>query len=151
MQTIKIEIPPGFEIDAFDTQSGVVKFKPLKPKDVMERIKTVDDILADNHITRQFFNQWSDGLSKDEVAYRILKMLATSLNEGWVPDWKNSNEYKYYPWFEMNGSSGFRVYVCARWSSASRVGSRLCYKTRALAEYAGSQFTDVYKQFLTLQ
>lgn len=38
-QTLKIEIPNGFEID-FDKSSGEIKFK-AKPKNVMERIMTI--------------------------------------------------------------------------------------------------------------
>ncbi|HMG93208.1 MAG TPA: hypothetical protein VK589_24295 [Chryseolinea sp.] len=151
MQTLKIEIPKGYEIDSFDKLSGEIKFKAAKPKNVMERIKTIDDVLADNGITQSTFNDWSEGLSQDEVAYRTLKLLTKSLNEGWVPDWSNSKEYKYFPWFEMNGSSGFRFCDDGFWYSTSAVGSRLCFKTSELAEYAGRQFTFLYNRFLIIQ
>lgn len=147
MQTLKIQIPEGYEIDNLDKQSGEIRFKE-KPKKVTERIKTVGDVLADHGLTQQDLQ--CIGLSPDEIAYRIIKMLVKSLNEGWVPDWSNSKEVKYYPWFEMGGSSGFRFDGCDSWGSASGVGSRLCFKSRELAEYAGKQFTDVYKQFMTL-
>lgn len=149
MQTLKIEIPDGFEIDSFDKQTPEIKFKP-KPKKVTERIKTVADVLADNGLTQVQFDYLCEGLSQDEIAYRILKMLAKSLNEGWTPNWRNSNEVKYVPWFEMAGSSGFRFFVCVHWVSDSCVGSRLCFKTRELAEYAANQFTDVYRSFMLI-
>lgn len=147
MQTIKIEIPKGFVIDSFDQQSGEIKFKEA-PKDVMERIKTVADVLADNGFTQGQFSRQCEGLEPDEVGYRLAKLIAKSLNEGWTPDWNNSSEVKYVPWFYMGGSSGFQYYVCGVWDSFSAVGSRLCFKTRALAEYAGNQFKEVYKQFM---
>src|SRR5688500_13359184 len=105
MQTLKIEIPNGFEIDSFNQSTGEIKFKE-KPKKVTERIRTVADVLADNGFSKEGFDEWCEGLDTDEIAYRILKLLAKSLNEGWLPDWGNSNEYKYYAWFEMRGSSG---------------------------------------------
>ena len=80
----------------------------------------------------------------------IAELLCKSLNEDWTPDWDNSNEYKYYPWFKM-GSSGFRFGDCDGWDAVSGVGSRLCFKSRKLAEYAGEQFEDVYKQFMITQ
>lgn len=150
MKTLKIEIPKGFEIDSFDKQSGEIKFKEV-PKSVMERIKTVEDVLSDNGLTREQFDEQYEGLEEDEIAYRILKLLAKSLNEEWMPDWSDSNEYKYYPWFEMRGSRGFRFIDNAYWHSDSGVGSRLCFKTRELAEYAGQQFQPVYEQFMTIR
>lgn len=68
------------------------------------------------------------------------------LNEGWVPDWDNNSEYKYYPWFSMSGvglSFGGFDHSCA----TSDVGSRLVFKTRELAEYAGKQFIEIYSEF----
>jgi hypothetical protein len=150
METLKIEIPTGFEIDSFDKKSGEIKFK-AKPKNVMERIKTVADVLIENNVSPDDFDEECEGLTSDEKAYRILKLLAKSLNEGWVPDWNNSSEYKYVPWFYMDGgSSGFRFNVFVAWNSSSDVGSRLCFKSRELAEYAAKNFTEVYKRFMII-
>ena len=150
METLKIEIPKGFEIDSFDKLSGEIKFKE-KPKKVTERIKTVTDVLADNGLTQDQFDKQCEGRESDEVAYRILKLLARSLNEGWKPNWSNFNEAKYYAWFEMGGSSGFRFLGFVGWRSNSAVGSRLCFKTSELAVHAGKQFSEVYKQFMVIQ
>lgn len=152
MQIIKIPVPPGFEIESFDKLSGEVKLKAkAKPKDVFERIKSIDDVFADNDLTRGQFDIQCKELETDERAYRLLKLLTKSLNEGWVPDWNNENEAKYYPWFYMGGSRGFRSYVCGHWISGSGVGSRLAFKSSKLAEYAGTQFIEIYKQFMTIK
>jgi len=148
MNTIKIEIPKGYEIDSFDKLSGEIKLKEL-PKDVMGRIRTVYDVLNDNSLTlEQWDKEKTEGLSDDEMAYRMLKLLVKSLNEGWEPDWNDKNQPKYYPWFEMGGSSGFRFRDYVHWNSGSLVGSRLCFKSKELAIYAGKQFTDVYARFM---
>jgi hypothetical protein len=146
-QTLKIEIPDGYEIDGFDKASGQIIIKE-KPKSPIERIRTIDDLLADHHLTKQKFDQQNIGLADDEVAYRLLKLLGTSLNEGWKPDWTNHSETKYYPYFEMRGSSGFRFLGCAHWLSTSSVGSRLAFKSKELATHAGTQFRDVYEKFM---
>ncbi len=150
MQTLKIEIPKGYEFESFDKVSGELKLRE-KPKNVMERIKTVADVLDDNGIMNIEFNMNCQGLTEDEVDYKILKLLTKSLNEGWTPDWSNSSQPKYFPWFEMKGSSGFRFNGCDHWAATSGVGSRLCFKSRELAEYAGKQFTAVYKQFMIIE
>ena len=120
-------------------------------KDVMERIKTFDDVLAELGTPRYYFDEGSKCLTEDETAYRKVKMIVQVLNEGWMPDWNDSNQTKYYPWFDMRGSSGsgFSCDDCDGWCSFSDVGSRLCFKSRELAEYAGKQFENIYKQFFT--
>lgn len=73
-----------------------------------------------------------------------------ALNEKWVPNLNDSNQTKWFPWFELGGSSGFRYSDSGGWDSGSVVGSRLCFKTRELAEYSGKQFTEVYKRFMII-
>lgn len=92
------------------------------------------------------------------IAYYKLFIIAQALNEGWKPNWNDSEEWKYYPWLwvtaseENTSGSGLSCddYDCA--DSYSCIGSRLCFKTRELAKYAGEQFTDLYAEaFLFLK
>lgn len=149
MSTLKIIIPDGFKIGSFDESTGEVKFVP-KPKKVTERIKTFDDVLKELNITTADFYADTVNLSTDEIAYVQIKAIAKSLNEGWEPDWANSSQYKYYPWFRMNASAvgGFSFDVFDNVISRSSVGSRLCFKSSELARYAGETFTEIYKQFM---
>ena len=149
MQTLKIQIPEGFQIDNVDVNSGEIKFKPV-PKDVRERFKTVKDVLAHHLLTEEEFDEKCEDLTPDEKAYRFLKMLVQCLNEGWQPDWNNDNQPKYYAWFYMGGSSGFRSYDCAAWRSNSGVGSRLCFINYDTAEYVGNQFIELYKEYFLM-
>jgi len=150
METIKIKIPKGFEVDEFNKKTGELKFKEI-PKCVMSRIKTIDDILEDNGISQEDYAKWSDYLSEDEIAYRLAKLLVKSLNEGHVPDWDNGKQVKYFPWFKMC-SSGFRCFDCGFWRANSNVGSHLCLKSSELAKYAGKQFQDtIYKQLMIIE
>lgn len=71
--------------------------------------------------------------------------------EDWIPDWDNGRWDKYYPWFYMDGgSSGFRVDVYVNWRSLSYVGSRLCFVSRAAAEYVAEQFIDLYRAYFVI-
>lgn len=91
------------------------------------------------------------GFTKDEIAYRKLKVIAKALNEGWVPDWSDDDQYKYYPWLVYsNSSAAFRFYLTTYAVTAADVGSRLCFKTRDIAAYAGTQFIDIYNDYLNL-
>ena len=51
----------------------------------------------------------------------------------------------------VSGSgSGFSYYDCVFTYSRSSVGSRLVFKSRDLAKYAGQQFEDIYKGFFLI-
>lgn len=152
MQTLKINIPNGFKIKSFDESTGEVNFEPI-PKDIKERIKTFDDVIRElGDDPQDFKNAISIMDEPDEIAYVKLKLIAKALNEGWKPDWTDSNEYKYYPWFRMGSSSGggFSYDGYDFGYAVSDVGSRLCFKSRRLAEYAGEQFEELYKEYFVL-
>ena len=155
MQTLTINIPEGFRVKSFDEKTGEVSFEPV-PKDIKERIKTFEDVLEYHNYKRDIaefeLECTKRAYTKDEIAYRKIKLIAEALNEGWTPDWSNSNERKYLPYFNMGSpsGSGFSYDGYVRWHAHSAVGSRLCFKSRELAEYAGNQFEDIYKEFLTL-
>ena len=40
------------------------------------------------------------------IANYKLIIIAEALNEGWKPNWQDSDEYKYYPWFDMSNPAG---------------------------------------------
>ena len=83
------------------------------------------------------------------IAHAKLIIIAKAINGDWVPDWTDSDQWKYYPWFKMGSSSGvgFSYGVCAYWYTGSRVGSRLCFENREKAKYVGTQFQELYKSY----
>lgn len=115
-------------------------------------------------------------MSEDSIAYLKLRIITAALNEGWEPQF-TENECRYYPVFEFftknelnkmsddkkghaaiisssyyNSSEGGYI-ACAYAGSVSsfsfvNVGSRLNFKTRELAEYAGRQFVELYADFI---
>lgn len=86
------------------------------------------------------------------IANYKLIVIAEALNEGWKPNWQDSDEYKYYPWFDMSNPAGvgysYTSYT-ASYTNAS-FGSRLCLKNRELAIYFGQTFTDLFNDSLLL-
>lgn len=122
--------------------------------DITTKIKTFEDALAATGETQASFDARTVNDSPDEIAYKKIKIIAIALNEGWRPDWKNDDEYKYYPWFDFEddrGSGlGLSYDVCGYDGSYSYVGSRLCFKTRSLAEYAGKQFAGIYAAMMVI-
>ena len=125
---------------------GAECFKKIKYDD----IKTFDDACQAMGTTEQEFNDRFEklGLSNDTLFYEKLKIVVKAINGGWTPDWSNSNQYKYYPWFAVLGSGvGFSNshYVCS--PATTYVGSRLCTDTSEKALYVAEQFGTEYKEY----
>jgi len=80
-----------------------------------------------------------------------LVIITEALNDGWEPDWDNSNEAKYFPWFWMN-KPGFRLDdLVFGWSASDTgAGSRLCFKSRGLAEHAAKYFLKEYEALMVI-
>lgn len=116
-------------------------------------------------------------IAQDLIAYLKLRIIVAALNEGWEPQFVKG-EYRYYPEFWLctqeeydkmdeeekgcyvlrsgcytNAFYGF-VYVVANYDASSSntvVGSRLVFKSSALARYAGDQFTEEWADFFFRQ
>lgn len=123
-----------------------------KTKPVTERIKTFEDACRELGIEK--IELGITGMDKDQAsiaAYAQLIIIARALNEGWEPDWSDSSQYKYYPWFEHKSGFGLSFYDFDCWTTTTNVGSRLCFKSKELALYAGRQFEYLYNQFLSIK
>lgn len=113
---------------------------------VTDRIKTFEDACDELGIDADDFIQNYEE-PNDELAYRKLKVIVKALNEGWTPDWNNSSELKWRPWFYLD-QPGFRFggsYYGDSFSDSAG-GSRLYFKTEELCNYAVKQFLDIYKK-----
>jgi hypothetical protein len=117
---------------------------------ITDRIKTFEDAAQCIDPIEFVITCRRNGDAPDEIAYKKLKIICRALNEGWTPDWSDSSQPKYFPWFKYNSGFGFSITLCDYWYSATTVGSRLCFHSAELAEYAGKQFQKEYNEFLSL-
>ncbi|MCC6867049.1 MAG: hypothetical protein IT280_12915 [Ignavibacteria bacterium] len=122
------------------------------PVDIKERVKSYEDACAVLGLNPKELQVEVSGFGSDTraiIAHSKLIVIARALNEGWTPNWSDGNEYKYYPWFKYDTAGfGFSCTYYGGWNAGTGVGSRLCFKTEALAEYAGKQFIEIYNEFL---
>ena len=150
MKTLKIEAPKGYEIDKVNSTFENIVFKEIK-KEVTERVKTLGDAIQElgenDYEVQQLRKLHSiDSLSTAIIAEQEIVIIVKALNEGWIANWNDSSEYKYFPWFYLGDN--FRCDYCDSWCARSGTSSRLCLKTSNLAKYAGEQFTEIYKKFM---
>lgn len=120
---------------------------------ITDRIKTFKDACKETGIYPTELTVSGTGITDDHMkgiaAFHKLTVIAKALNGDWTPDWNNSSEYKYYPYFNME--NGFVFSDCGYLDQDSGVGSRLCFKSSELAEYIGKQFIDLYKDLFIFQ
>lgn len=119
---------------------------------------------------------WTDDMyAREFEAYLKLRIITAALNEGWTPQF-TEDEYRYFPWFWLytkeeiakmdkeerkkvvlfggaanNGAHAGFAFANTAYTPSSTdayVGSRLCFKSSALAEYAGKQFAEIYFAFV---
>lgn len=143
---------------------------------VTERIKTFEDAMLELGEEHPFVKEWhlGENLSPDLEAYLQLRVIVAALNEGWEPQFTEDEE-RYYPWHwlytrkeidNMEASelkkrnmvstekyqTDYAGFACAYSINApshsdARIGSRLCLKSDALAEYCGKQFIYLWADF----
>lgn len=90
------------------------------------------------------------GLADHNMAELELIIITKAINpEDFKPDFDNTNQYKWFPWFRY-GQSGFRFVrsFFTYSSSNATLGSRLCFFNESTSDHMGKTFEATYKRFL---
>lgn len=110
-------------------------------KSIKARITSMETICVEKGLQTEFAKRLS--------AFEKLEMMVDTLNEGWKPNYADSSEQKWFPIFEYKPGSGWLLYDYGHERTFARVGARLVFKSRDLAEHAVKHFMDEYIDFLT--
>ena len=170
------------EIDTYNDKYNLTEEEGLSPFDFTMDVVEVDEKKEDNDIEKDFedarekldsFNVTSDEAAKhfDSLAQLIrnanprhikalialnkLFTIAEKWNkeDGFVPDFSNKGQWKYYPWFKYEGESSGFVYAFANFTASDAhtgIGSRLCFKSESRAEEFGKKYVDLYNEVFLL-
>lgn len=153
MAKIEIEVPEGKRAEWVN---GVLTLVDDTPKEPNEVIKCWHDACEYFGLVRKNFAEcthvYQPYLEAIEALNKLF-LIAEAWNkiDGFVPDFSNKNQWKYFPWFiYKNDAAGF---VSAGMSYAPAnakafFGSRLCFKTASRAEQFGKQFIDLWNKVL---
>lgn len=117
---------------------------------VFDRVNDVESACREIGIYYNSFLSSVFYLSADTKAYEQLKIITKALNEGWVCNHLNTDQKKWFPKFTLS-SSGFAFFDSYYFCSYPYTGyaSRLLFKDKETAEYAGRKFVDLYRIYLT--
>ncbi|MEG1290438.1 MAG: hypothetical protein RSE25_09445, partial [Bacteroidales bacterium] len=94
----------------------------------------------------------ADKHAKAMMAMYQLITIAEAWNKAdeFVPNFDNTNQYKWFPWFRKQGAAGF-VFAYTAYTATSEfayIGSRLCFKSEERATQFGKQFISLWNGFL---
>ena len=87
------------------------------------------------------------------IALNELFTIAEAWNkaDGFVPDFSNNDQQKYFPWFKYDKDvAQFVLSVNMTSTYTSAFGARLCFKTADRAMQFGLRFAGLFNKFLTL-
>jgi hypothetical protein len=75
----------------------------------------------------------------------------------WTPDYNNPDQWKYFPYFEVEATEsnpsgvGFSRSGYGDWDASAGVGSRLCFETREQVYHIQEHFKELFIQFHLIQ
>lgn len=109
--------------------------------------KSIDPIKEAEILIKELNSKHIEAL----VALNRLFTIAEAWNkeDGFVPDFSDWNQNKWYPWFIYDKDAAGFVFASAHYtptSAKANIGSRLCFQSSARAEQFGKQFADLYNK-----
>lgn len=170
------------EIDNYNDTYGLTEEEGLSPFDFTMDVVEVEDKKEDNDIEKYFEDARekldSFKVTSDEAAnhFDLLAQLIRNANprhikalialnklftiaekwnkeDGFVPDFSNKGQWKYFPWFKYEGEAAGFVSASthsAASNASANIGSRLCFKSESRAEEFGKKYADLYNEVFLL-
>lgn len=108
-----------------------------------KKVSLMQKVYEYHKTTEEEFNKLYENIPSKVKAYAQEIMIVAYYNKNWTPNWKNSDEYKYYPYFYMDE---FRLYCVNSNCLRSCVGAPSVFKNKKDCEEAVELFFDIYKE-----
>lgn len=84
------------------------------------------------------------GEKEETCPYKKIKQIEKFYNQEWKPNWSNTNEYKYYPYFSLSSAGGLVYYGFVN-CYGDFFGGVAFYKDSKTAKYVGETYTKEYE------
>ena len=121
---------------------------------LIEEVETsIEDFISDFESAKRYLNL--KGSNEKNIAALIaldqLFTIAEAWNkeDGFVPDFSDWNQAKWYPWFKYDKDATCFMYAYTNvtlTNANATFGSRLCFKSSARAAQFGRQFIELYNK-----
>ena len=152
----KIEISRTNALKAYNSAKGEVKqaLKDLIGSEILENpmgtIKTFNDVLEFNGLDQYLWKKKCEFLDENEIALLKFRLVLKAINRDWIPDFNNTNEYKYFLRFTKRGLV-WSVDGCNGWDTDSSLPGCFYFKSKELAYYVWEQFNQEFIDYLNAQ
>lgn len=154
-------------LSPFDFTMDVVEVEEKKEdngieKDFEDALEKLDSFNVTSYEAAKHFDSLAQLIRnansrhiKALIALNKLFTIAEKWNkeDGFVPDFSDKGQWKYFPWFEYSKeAAGFvYAYTSSTASDSSAIfGSRLCFKSESRAEEFGKKYVDLYNEVFLL-
>lgn len=130
-------------------------FKINTPEKLIDKLKTWKDVLdyaKEKGYEFKLPYRENTGIREERSLNALCKiyLLAKVFNEEWVADFSNSNQYKYYPYFEKKNSGWVFCDVDSRSVVSSGWGALSLFKNRDIVNHIGNnqEFVSIYNEYI---
>lgn len=135
----------------------IIESVPLDENEYITDFESAQEIIGDSKFILAedscFFHdvELNQDHIKALIALNKLFTIAQAWNklDGFVPDFSDGNQNKWFPWFKYNKDAARFVYantLSTPMTAFAPFGSRLCFKTSERASQFGIQFTTLYNK-----
>ena len=126
-------------------RKGKKLLEDLYPKLFIKDIKTQINSYKDACI--YLGKECDESVSASEKIKTIIK----AFNQGWVADYSNSDQYKYYPYWIYKVGSGFSLHCVGNELTTTTVGAPFVFEKREICQHVAThpEFVKLYNEMLT--
>lgn len=156
----EVELPlevvkKGFTAAISNNKTAVITileevFPDYVNNDPLRKIKTWRDVLNAAGKEELEILPFKNPINKAQISINAvakIQLISQVFNEDWIEDFNNSNQYKWFPWFQK--APGVWVFYRSYcYGSCSSLGFGFYFKSEEVSNYVGRQFIDIYKEYL---
>lgn len=103
----------------------------------------LDEVFKYHNTTQEAFDSLYKNIPKHVKAYELECMVVASYNKGWIPNFNDTSEYKWYAWLYLDT---FRLYTVNCYHSASGCSARVLFKNKKDLLEAVEKFENVFRE-----
>ena len=137
----------------------IIESVPLEPNKYITDFKSAQDIIGSSKFILAEDSFWFKDIELNMthcealIALNKLFTIAEAWNkaDGFVPDFSDDKQDKWFPYFTYNDVTGRFIFNSARYlviSAYAPTHSRICFKSSVRAAQFGEQFIDLFNKAL---
>lgn len=148
-------IESSIKISGINNNITKEESKSLAKRDIetlLKTIKTYSDVckaLGEKEYNISDFSHIPEEYSLKHLYTIQLQQIAKLFNNGWIPNWVDHKEQKWFPYFKNTSRVGSGWHCHSRYcDDVYAHGVVVYYQTEEIAIFVGKQFQDIYIEYI---